>query len=191
VVTLFKQLSRIEESLRNLTEKNEQIQRPNNWVRVGRLNLNANWLGTLSPIQTAENYLYRNINKAPVLLTDITLHFQLISNPFAADRPDTPDPDAYIRHLVTLRTRHNTILDAADYCVLVEWFPISESAAIFWGAAVMNRLRDEIKPNLIIEPDDFIWGSISADQVNDAYLTFPKINASITTTVTNYKEPRY
>jgi len=184
-------IDKIERRLEALLEKNEQIQRPNNWVRVGRLNLNANWLGSLSPSQYSEGYLYRNVNKTPVLLTDIALYFQVISIPFSASRPMTPDPDSYIRHLVTLKTRHNTILDSAEYCVLVEWFPINENGGIFWGAAVANSMDDRIRPNLLLEPDDFIWGSIRADEVGDAYHTFPKTNASVTTTVTNYTEANH
>lgn len=187
MVTVF---GRIERKLDALIAKNEQIQRPNRWVRVSRLELNANWLSSLSPAQTTDGYLYRNNNKTPVLFTEIKLSFQVISVPFSASRPMTPDPDAFIKSRINIKTRHNSILDNVEYCVPVEWFPINETGGIYWGAAVYSKNEDTIKPNLLLDPDDFVWAEIWADEQLDAYHTFPKICAGITATFTHYKEPR-
>lgn len=182
---------RIERKLDKLISKNEQIQRPNRWLRVGRLELKANWLVPLSPQVEREGYLYRNVNTTPVILTELDITMQVISNPFSASRPMTPDPNACIHHTVTVNTRHNSIMDKTDYCVPVEWFPINETGGIYWGAAVVSNARDTIRPHLIIEPDDYIYARLTADEENDAYHTFPKTVMGIRSTVTDYKEVRW
>lgn len=188
---MFGQLARIERRLDALLDKNEQIQRPNRWIRIGRLELEASWLSTLSPSMATSGYLYRNPNKSPAMLTEIAFHAQVISNPFDASRPVIPEPEAHIRVRLTMRTRHNSLMDNMDYKLPVQYFPVQSTTGIYWGAAVTTERTDLFKPNLLIEPDDFLWAEIWSNEFGQAQATLPVLVAGLTATVQNYTEARY